>query len=160
MSAVIAASVCTLEDAQRMRVIRNECRLFMTRSTDEVTEEQQALWWDYNRDHISPFLYFARADRGLGDPLGYGIVRREQGSPLLTGGVREWARGKGYGEAIFRHLILAAGVPCRLEVRVDNTIAKHLYENLGFEYVGLAQSNADVDCMLLSPQDALRKGSI
>ena len=37
--------VTTLEDANRLRIFRNECRLFMTRHTGEISYDQQAKWY-------------------------------------------------------------------------------------------------------------------
>lgn len=132
--------ITTLEDAQRMRVIRNQCRTFMTRDPREITEEDQATWWhrlaEMDRTGLEAYLFFEEPTGDV-EPVGYGIVRWPPGElPLLTGGLIPEARGLGYGRELFRWLMARVDGPCRLEVLLSNTTARVLYAKLGFVEVG------------------------
>ncbi len=90
-----------LEELETLRLIRNECRFFMTRHTSEIQPEEQKWWWDHiKKEDYTVFLYYV--DKV---PVGYGLIRVENGVSWLTGGLREAYRGKGLGRQIFIHLI-------------------------------------------------------
>lgn len=123
-----AQQVETLEQAQVMAFIRNTCRLFMTRHQDEITPEQQEVWWR-NLDHAKTRCWIY----GSVAPYGYGLVRIEEGREWLSGGLLPEARGQGLGKCLFRHLIQQCRGEPWLEVLATNTMAYGLYRSLGFE---------------------------
>lgn len=132
--------ITTLEDAQRMRLIRNQCRTFMTRDQREITEEDQAAWWcrlaALDFPGLEAYLFFEEPTGDV-EPVGYGIIQWPPGQPpWLTGGLIPEARGLGYGRELFRWLMARVDGPCRLEVLLSNTTARVLYAKLGFAEVG------------------------
>lgn len=131
-------------DVEAMRRVRNACRAFMTRNVDEISFEAQQAWWaalnagDPNFETWRPFLAWDGAT-----VIGYGItwhgervakheIPESVNGWWLTGGLLPQFRGKGYGRWLFERLIDIAGVPCWLEVRLDNARARLLYRSLGF----------------------------
>lgn len=115
--------VVTVEQAQRVREIRNACRHYMTRDQRTISEEQQATWFALLPDNVQLYLL---------DDVGYGLVRTDDARSWLTGGLVPEARGRGFGETLFRDLIAASPAQPMLEVLRGNTPAYNLYRKLGF----------------------------
>jgi ribosomal protein S18 acetylase RimI-like enzyme len=114
-------------ELQAVRRIRNTCRAFMTRNTEEISEEQQRDWWAKRDPTIRLVLFGVGADE-----VGYGLLRTEHERPWLSGGLSPEWRGRGLGEQLFRALSCAAGMPCMLEVLESNARAHKIYERIGF----------------------------
>lgn len=124
--------------AEELRKIRNECRLYMTNNTGLITPEQQKEWFNsLDRATFIPYLYLEIACGVCIDPVGYGILRSEEGVTLLTGGLLETERNKGLGAKLFLDLIDTArerfDQPVALEVLNANHRAYKLYTKLGFK---------------------------
>ena len=115
--------VNTLEQAQRVREIRNACRHYMTRDQRTISAEQQATWFALLPASIQLYLL---------DDVGYGIVRTDESGSWLTGGLVPEARGRGLGEALFRGLVELSPARPTLEVLRGNVPAFKLYRKLGF----------------------------
>ena len=138
-------------DIEAMRLCRNACREYMTRGSDEISQSQQQAWWsrmtstDPDFSTWRPFLAWDGST-----VIGYGIVwhgahvLRDPNPALpgaerqawLTGGLLPQFRGRGDGRWLFERLVEHArafcGLPCWLEVRLDNYRARSLYARLGF----------------------------
>lgn len=127
-------------ELQQVRVVRNECRLFMTRNTKEISEIEQRAWYcllDKQKNKIFLLLKFEHGV--IMSVAGYGLVRQEGGVVVLSGGLTESCRGQGVGEILFTQLIEEAkkfNQPIWLEVLKTNINAHKLYEKLGFENIG------------------------
>lgn len=129
----------TLSDAQTIRVIRNECREFMTRNTSFLTEEDQEAWFNsLDFDTFKPILLCLSENDGPSIPVGYGYVKIDNGKAYLTGGLIATHRNRGYGKKLFLRLLEMAkpfNVPIVLEVLKSNSLAFNLYKNIGFQHV-------------------------
>lgn len=58
---------------------------------------------------------------------------------ITTVAITEHFRGYGLGQLLLKYVMNYASHQCdvmSLEVRVDNTVAQHVYQNLGFQYGG------------------------
>ena len=67
--------------------------------------------------------------------IGYGYIRVEDETVLLTGGLVESCRGKGYGQILFNSLLLNSkkfNLPIKLEVLKSNMVAFSVYNKIGF----------------------------
>lgn len=132
----IFTEVVKLSDAQILREIRNECKDFMTRSTEYITEEQQANWFNgLDRNNIKLYLMYNSYHGAVFDVLGFGYCKRDGDETYLTGGLKADCRGAGYGRVLFTHLLNQAktfGTRITLEVLNTNTRAENLYKSLGF----------------------------
>lgn len=133
----------TFHDAEAMRQVRNACRIFMTRTQEEITFERQKEWF-LGLDRKVTLPYVASCQQT--DPvqigfeevhteIGYGLIRFAEERWWVSAGLLPHYRGKGYGEQLFRYLIDAAGTPCWLEVLETNIPAWRLYCKLGFREV-------------------------
>lgn len=120
----------TLQEVETMRQIRNACRFFMTRHTQEIQPHQQIAWWEkLDRTKVRPYLL----RRGY-EPIGYGLIRLDdKGREWLTGALLEEYRGNGYGKYLFCGLIHRCEGECWLEVWEYNVPARRLYESIGFK---------------------------
>jgi len=125
------------KDIQILRVIRNHCSQFMTRNSEIITEEQQSLWFSsLDKTSNFPFLLNRIHYGVIVESIGYGFNRIENQTVLLTGGLIEDVRGKGYGRFVFNFLVEHAkqfNLPIKLEVLKTNLPARSLYESLGFK---------------------------
>jgi ribosomal protein S18 acetylase RimI-like enzyme len=129
--------VDSVSKAESLRVMRNECRKYMTRHTDLITAEQQSAWFlSLDRTRLVPFLFVESWHGACFLPVGYGVVRRENGYSVLSGGLTEDYRGNGLGKALFKCLIAKSDelldLPIALEVLLSNVRAQSLYTSLGF----------------------------
>jgi ribosomal protein S18 acetylase RimI-like enzyme len=123
--------------AELVRVLRNDCRDFMTRDTEFITTEQQLHWWN-NLDHETQKLYLVW-DSDLSDnELGFGYIKVEDDCVLLTGGLDKQYRGKGLGTKLFTRLVSASleyKKPIRLEVLKTNFAGIRTYQKVGFKII-------------------------
>ena len=131
--------VITPQHVEQLRVIRNDCRLFMTRDRQEISPEQQARWFAA-LDHTRVHPYLLSPAETAPQFLGYGLIRRESATLLLSGGLLEKFRGQGVGAQLFALLVAEAyalgGGPIELEVLQSNARARAVYEKLGFQALG------------------------
>ena len=117
-----------------LRKLRNSCRYFMTRHQEEITAEQQKIWYNTLSGNVVPYVY-ALDDSSL---CGYGLIVYENNAAYLTAALEETNRGKGLGRKIFSDLIEIARKKVNkicLEVLETNIIAVNLYKSLGFNQV-------------------------
>lgn len=125
-----------------LRLLRNDCRSFMTHSTAEITAVQQDAWWETPaRDAMRIVMAFSAE----AVPIGFGLVQDIDGKAWLTGGVMGGWRGMGVGRRIFEKIIelaLSDHDEVWLDVRATNDAAIKLYESLGF--VETSRTDADV----------------
>lgn len=137
----------TFGEALALRKIRNECRLFMTRDTSKISILQQFRWFHNSykfapTDQLQVFLFLLS-----GKPIGYGLIRDKAVRPLISGGLLQAYRGKGYGDHLFRAVtdiassnVFGKGMKSVfLEVLETNTPAFGLYQKIG--YVEKARQN-------------------
>ena len=123
--------------AEAMRQVRNECRSYMTRDQSRIGPIRQLIWFFLRylprmlRGEFLAWVYLAG-----GQPVGYGIIRKQGGRYWVTGGVKEAERGLGYGQKIFEDLIRKnRGADTYLDVLGSNYRARALYAKLGFKIV-------------------------
>lgn len=133
---VIFTRVSTLEDAQIMRKIRNECRDYMTKSSEYINEDQQETWFEsLDKQKIRMFLMHLCYHGVTFNTIGFGYCKNVDDETYLTGGILEEYRGKGYGKILFNHLVENAkefNNRITLDVFNNNVRAKKLYHNIGF----------------------------
>lgn len=118
-------------DIQKLRRIRNKCRLYMTRNTNKITRKEQFEWYEnLNKSELIPYLFYKKNKK-----IGYGIIRVEEDCCLVTGGLIDKMRGNGLGSVLFNLLCeesLKFKNEVRLEVLKTNIRAFSLYKNIGF----------------------------
>jgi ribosomal protein S18 acetylase RimI-like enzyme len=136
---IILRPIKNEDDVETLRKIRNTCKDFMTRNTTSITSEQQKTWY-LNIDKNKNNLYLVeRVSFGVTvDTVGYGYVRVEDGTALLTGGLIEEVRGQGYGSRLFELLLQESKkfkLPIKLEVLKSNMKAFAVYNKLGFRVI-------------------------
>ena len=130
--------VTTSAEAEILRTIRNDCREFMTRSTDYITPEQQAEWFKDAFKKYELYIVYKIEMGVVVFDAGFGVIHKNENEFLLTGGLIPSARDKGLGKEVFKFLIdqCHKSLPIRLEVLKANTRAFKTYENLNFKVTG------------------------
>jgi RimJ/RimL family protein N-acetyltransferase len=112
----------------------------MTRNTNEISQEQQKTWYaNVDKEKNKLFLLHQIHYGVAGSAVGYGYIRIEDDHILLSGGLVESERGKGYGQLLFHSLVQNSkkfGLPIKLEVLKTNTVAFSIYSRLGFKFTG------------------------
>jgi ribosomal protein S18 acetylase RimI-like enzyme len=140
MSNLIMVPVRTEDEVERLRQIRNICKDFMTRNTSEISYEQQQNWYkNINKETNRLFLLHKIHYGVVDDMIGYGYIRVEDGIVLLTGGLIESERNKGYGSILFEYLVKNSEsfkLPIKLEVLKTNMKAFAVYNKIGFRVIG------------------------
>lgn len=125
--------------AECVRLLRNEVRENLTRTSEEITNFAQWQWWN-SVDALKRYIVIvdiATVDEPDPTFAGFGMIHPIDGHGWLTGALRSQYRGKGHGRALFDHLIRqcqALGIEPWLEVFRDNLPALRLYETLGFQW--------------------------
>lgn len=118
-------------ELETMGDIRNECASFMTRHTAQISDSEQAAFiheWDESKQWA--WLWYKTSDPSA---IGFSYMYEdEDGKRWATFGLRESARGQGYGRELVEHACWAAQGELWIEVRNDNVRARKLYDRLGF----------------------------
>lgn len=128
-------NVDNLNMAESLRLIRNECKEYMTRYNKEISKEQQTKWFlSIDKNKTIPFLFFENKN-----PIGYGLITFEENISLISAGIIEKYRGLGHGKILFNLLINECkklnSDDIKLEVLKTNIRAYKLYKKLGFKIV-------------------------
>ena len=134
---LVLKKIESLDEAMILRNIRNQCKDFMTRDTSYISEEQQKRWFANLKDDVKIYLLYLVDFGVISSPIGYGLIREEGGFSLVSGGLIESCRGKGYGKILFDYLVKNVDKehPIKLEVLKNNTRAFVIYNKLGFRVV-------------------------
>ncbi len=124
----------SIDDAEILRKIRNECREFMTEHNEYINEEQQKKWFKTANQKFDMYLAYLVEHGVIVVEAGYGLIHRNKNESLLTGGLLKDCRDKGLGFDLFKFLISECRkeVPIRLDVLKTNVRALNLYKKLGF----------------------------
>ena len=85
---------------------------------------------------LAPYLFGILGEEN-GEIIAYGCLSvLFETAEILNIAVEKNARGKGYGKTLLQKMLKLAkekgAAECFLEVRVSNTVAKNLYEGIGF----------------------------
>ncbi len=123
--------VTTLEDAQTVRMIRNQLKGYMTNDSTHITPEQQTLWFDkYRRSGNKLYLYYEDSTDSV---VGFGYVRVQEDKKLWgTLAVLPEFQSKGYGTEIYRHMTRYAGT-LWIEIYANNNASLIAALKSGFE---------------------------
>ena len=127
-----AEAVESLEQAQELRHLRNECRAWMTRDQRLISGPRQQGFYGSQIVSGTARAWLLRHD---GDAVAFGLLRASGGCWWLTCGVAGGYRERGLGSAVVRLVTsagLETGLPVKLEVWADNERAVHVYEKAGF----------------------------
>lgn len=125
--------------AMRMREIRNNVRQFMTHNQEVISIRQQWQWFteDYEPALKARTMFAFLHCNAEAQPIGYGIVRQEDGRWWVTGALEEKHRGQGNGFELFSMLTefvnTELGAVAWLDVLKTNEAAIGLYKKLGYE---------------------------
>ena len=123
------ADQTSLED---LRVIRNECRLFMTNNTNIISEIDQMEWFSTLKPNTKPYVFYMN-----GDPIGYALTVTNNNITIISGGLSDKLRNHGVGKELFRSIIsVCLTETIRLEVLKTNQRAIKTYDSLGFTTIG------------------------
>ena len=140
MTQIVFKRVTTPAEAENLRVIRNQCREYMTRSTDFITPAQQEEWFKTAFRKYDLYIAYAIEHGVCIVDAGFGVVHKNEDEFLLTGGLVSEYRDKGLGKLIFKFLVdqCHKSLPIRLEVLKTNTRAIKTYEGLDFKVTGVS----------------------
>jgi ribosomal protein S18 acetylase RimI-like enzyme len=128
-------AVVSSDQAEELRLLRNECREYMTGDTAEIAPRQQKQFLD---QQIRPGRVHAWLLRVEGDAAGYALLRPgNRGELWMSCGVAAAQRGRGLGvltvdlvTAMARHINPRR--PVRLQVWQDNEPAVRAYRRAGY----------------------------
>lgn len=129
--------VTTIPEAEILRTIRNECRGYMTRSTEYISEEVQQQWFKTAHKKYELYIAYAMEYGCAIVTAGFGVIHKNDDDFMLTGGLLQDYRDKGLGKPLFKFLIdqCHKSTPIRLEVLKTNIRAYKTYESLGFKTI-------------------------
>ena len=118
----------------KVRIIRNECRHFLTNNTNHISVLKQVKFWVDVSNGNNIEVYYFEVD---GNVIGYGLIRIDGKKRWITGGIRTAYRGLGFGRHLFQKLIdISLPNEVWLEVMDWNTNALALYRSLKFKKAG------------------------
>lgn len=136
---IVMTTVKSESDVESLRIIRNLCKDFMTRNTSKISKEQQKEWYSSLDLNTNKLYLLHKIHHGvISEQIGYGYIRIEDNSVLLTGGLIESERGKGFGTTLFNYLVQnckAFNLPIKLELLKTNMIAFSVYNKIGFRVI-------------------------
>jgi hypothetical protein len=144
-------NIDTLEKAEELRVLRNECAEWMTKDTSYISPEKQRVffWEQLDTGYIEGFLMYDD-----GNPVAYGLLiwdRQVFGRAWSSTGVKISERGKGYGQEVTIENARRAhvhGVPMWAEVRRDNAGQQKICQRIGYYTVDtFTRAGLEIDLM-------------
>lgn len=119
---------------ETLRQIRNQCRMELTHSQDEITPETQAYWFS-KLDRQNNWAWVFTPLDAHHEFVGYTYLRRRDGKMLPSYGIAEAHRGKGYA----RHIVQFALDACMDDADGDlwetNSAIAHVDFSLGWKEV-------------------------
>ena len=95
-----------------------------------------AFYHEIEQNQFANYFVIEYDDKIIGY-LGLWIVIDQ--AQITTVAIKEQFRGYGLGQLLLKYVKNYASHTCevmRLEVRLDNEVAQHVYKNLGFQYGG------------------------
>jgi RimJ/RimL family protein N-acetyltransferase len=146
--------VVTLEQAQEVRLIRNECRMFMTGSTDVISREQQREFFDRR---IATGEVNALLIREEPYVVAYGLLfpdEEHSDRGWLSAGVIGSSRGYGYGRAIIESITqmgLDRFGKVMGEARADNSASIRTCSRVGYRVTNYYTKNGVPMVLLETP---------
>jgi hypothetical protein len=124
----------SLEKAQELRVLRNECAEWMTGDTGQISPEQQEKFY---REKLVTGLVEGYLAYDGDEPVAYGLlVWDDEHRVWSSHGVKTTRRGAGIGGAISvenAKRAHAQGVPIWAEVRRDNGASQKITRAAGYK---------------------------
>jgi ribosomal protein S18 acetylase RimI-like enzyme len=137
MSDLKLLKVVNLEQAELLRLVRNECYKFMTSHRKFISSDEQIKWFNDGMNGCEVFLVYLSLktlEKSSDSLIGYGLISYSKEIATLTGCLKKDFRGKGYGEVLFNKLINNIDSKYRVELDVleSNIKAIKLYIKLGF----------------------------
>lgn len=137
-SHLVFKRVTTKAEAEILRTIRNDCREFMTRSTDYISAEAQEEWFKTAHKKYEMYIVYSVEYGAVAVNAGFGLIHRNENDFMLTGGLLVDYRDKGLGKSLFKFLVdqCHKSLPIRLEVLKTNIRAYKTYEALNFINIG------------------------
>ncbi len=138
MTHLVFKRVTTSNEAEMLRVIRNQCKDYMTRNTSVITPEEQLEWFKTAYKKYELYIAYAVEHGACIVDAGYGLIHLNEKEYMLTGGLVPGYRDKGLGTILFKFLVDNCNkqIPIRLEVLKDNLRALKTYEKLNFKTTG------------------------
>ena len=138
MTHLVFKRVTTSNEAEMLRVIRNQCKDYMTRNTSVITPEEQLEWFKTAYKKYELYIAYAVEYGACIVDAGYGLIYLNEKEYMLTGGLVPGYRDKGLGTILFKFLVDNCNkqIPIRLEVLKDNLRALKTYEKLNFTTTG------------------------
>jgi ribosomal protein S18 acetylase RimI-like enzyme len=124
-------------DAEILRNVRNQCREFMTRHSDYITQEQQKEWFKDAHKKYELYIAYTVEYGAIIYEVGFGVIHKCDDCFMLTGGLTPDSRGRGFGKKIFKFLMdqCHKSLPIKLELLKNNVAAFKTYKKLGFNVV-------------------------
>jgi len=117
---------------EHLKIIRNECRLFMTNNTNIISEKEQNEWFRTLKPNVKPYVFYMNSD-----PIGYALTITNNNITVISGGLSDKLRNYGIGKELFTNIIRVCETNIiQLEVLKTNQRAIKTYSSLGFTIIG------------------------
>ena len=123
-----------LADFEVLRVIRNECREYMTNFQGEITEgQQEAYFHSYDSYRTRHYIYSYR-----GEDVAFSVIRTTDSGTeaIVTFGIAEKWRGQGLGWDLCKMALMAAGLPIVGDRFVSNKRVAIIDDTCGYRAIG------------------------
>ena len=109
------------EDVEQLRLLRNECRKYMTGTTKKIGKAAQKAWWAE-----APRRAYLLVD-GDGKAHGFVYIKWEDHRNWITLGLTDDLRGQGYGTMLYRTFVSAWA-----RIRLDNEASIKAAKRAGY----------------------------
>jgi RimJ/RimL family protein N-acetyltransferase len=125
-------AVSTLDDVMALRILRNECREFMTHRREEISEAEQLVWWQSVGGNPKWRIWLVYVP-GWDDAVGFVMLRKVLIRWFVTLGLRPWLRGQGIGTELYRAMRSVCEGDVQAVIRTDNVASIRAAEKAGYE---------------------------
>ncbi|HEX7994424.1 MAG TPA: GNAT family N-acetyltransferase [Streptosporangiaceae bacterium] len=153
---ITCTDIDSLDKAEQLRILRNECAEWMTNDTSRISADKQR---EFYRARVATGQVegFLMCDDG--EPVAYGlIIWDSEGRAWSSTGVAVTARGRGIGREVTIENVRRAharGVPMWAEVRADNAGQQKICRSIGYTDHGQTERNGHLIDVMVCPHPAM-----
>lgn len=148
---MIKFDVRDIEDAivlETVRRIRNEGRQWMTENSEEISPEEQLVWWkksnQLSRNDFQLHVFINQVTfSGMlsqkayksSNVIGYGMLTRREGALHISLAVDQRYRNQGYGAKIYDNMCSSIDEPVNAVILKNNIASIRAAVKAGFRFV-------------------------
>jgi len=134
-STVAVVKIESAASVEALRKLRNQTSAGFSSFNGHISADDQKRWWEEMRHRIRGWTYWTYAESVPLAPIGFGLVREEDGRWWNSIGVSPDFQGRGFGSLITHDVLVRFGGVVFAAVRLDNAPALLMHHKFDWEEI-------------------------